>query len=75
LKIEQDSTSVFNYFVHNAEDWQALQSYRTSQQNKRFFQQEILEEESVKMPIAINPLWFYGIFLISMGVLWLEPKL
>lgn len=75
LKIEQDSTSVFNYFVHNAEDWQALQSYRTSEENNRFFLQEIVEEKSVKMPIAINPLWFYGIFLISMGVLWLEPKL
>lgn len=75
LKIEQDSTSVFNYFVHNAEDWQALQSYRTSEENKRFFQQEIVEEKSVKMPIAVNPLWFFGIFLISMGGLWLEPKL
>ncbi|MDX1719011.1 MAG: hypothetical protein R3353_02535 [Salegentibacter mishustinae] len=75
LKIEQDSTSVFNYFVHNAEDWQALQSYRTSEENNRFFQQEIVEEKSVKMPIAVNPLWFFGIFLISMGGLWLEPKL
>ena len=75
LKIEQDSTSVFKYFVYKAEDWQALQSYRTSQQNKRFFQQEIVEEKSVKMPIAVNPLWFFGIFLISMGGLWLEPKL
>jgi len=75
LKIEQDSTSVFNYFVHNAEDWQALQSNRTSEENNRFFQQEIVEEKSVKMPIAINSLWFYGIFLISMGGLWLEPKL
>ena len=75
LKMEQDSTSVFNYFVHKAGGWQALQSYRTSHQNNRFFQQEILEEESVKMPIAINPLWFFGIFLIGMGGLWLEPKL
>jgi hypothetical protein len=74
LKIEQD-TSVFNYFVYKAEDWQALQSYRTSEENKRFFQQEIVEEKSVKMPIAVNPLWFFGIFLISMGGLWLEPKL
>ncbi|WP_037315062.1 hypothetical protein [Salegentibacter sp. Hel_I_6] len=75
LKLEQDSTSVFNYFVHKAGDWQALQSYRTSQKNNRFFQQEIVEEESVKIPIAINPLWFFGIFLISIGGLWLEPKL
>ncbi|PRX44381.1 hypothetical protein [Salegentibacter salegens] len=75
LKMEQDSTSVFKYFVHQAKDWQALKSYQTSQENNRFFQQEILEEESVKMPIAINPLWFFGIFLISMGGLWLEPKL
>ena len=75
LNIEHDSTSVFNYFVHKAEDWQALQSYRISQQNNRFFQQEILEEESVKMPIAINPLWFFGIFLISIGGLWLDPNL
>jgi hypothetical protein len=75
LKIEQDSTSVFNYFVYKAEDWQALQSYRTSEENNRFFQQEIVEEKSVKIPIAINPLWFFGIFLITMGGLWLEPKL
>ncbi len=75
LKMEQDSTSAFNYFVHKAEDWQALQSYRTSQRNNRFFQQGIVEEEPVKMPITINPLWFFGIFLISMGGLWLEPKL
>ncbi|MBZ9729391.1 hypothetical protein LB467_06795 [Salegentibacter sp. JZCK2] len=75
LSIEQDTTSGFNYFVHKSDDWQALKSYQSLQENSRFFSQQIVEEESVKMPVAINPLWFFGLFLIGMGGLWLEPKL
>jgi hypothetical protein len=76
LRMKQDTASVFDYFVHSAGDWQSLKAYETMQENSKFFPQKIVdEEEKVKTPIAINPLWFLGLFLFGMGGLWLEPKL
>lgn len=75
LKMEQDSASVFNYYVYKDNDWQAIKSYQTLQENNRFFPQKISKDSVEKTPVAINPLWFFGLFLIGMGGLWLEPKL
>jgi len=76
LKLIQDSTSTFNYFVHETDHWQALISHRTQQQNRRFFQQRLDQEnKEMKSPVAIAPLWFFGLFLVAMAGLWLEPKL
>lgn len=76
LKMEQDSILNFDYYVFDSKDWQSLKSYQDTQENRRFFQKEPIEkEEKTKTPVAINPLWFYVLFLLAIGGLWLEPKL
>lgn len=76
LRVEQDSTFAFDYFVHNPEDWQTVKAYQNSLENQKFFQKEIvIDKDFKKSPIAINPIWFYVLFLLAIGGLWLEPKL
>lgn len=76
LEVEQDSTFAFDYFVHNPEDWQTLKAYQNSLENQKFFQKEsVIDKDFKKSPIAINPIWFYVLFLLAIGGLWLEPKL
>ncbi|MBI6116535.1 hypothetical protein [Salegentibacter maritimus] len=75
LKVEQDSVSVFNYFVYKTRDWKTLKAFHTLQKNNRFFSRKLVKDVKERMPVAINPLWFFGLFLIGMGGLWLVPKL
>lgn len=76
LKLEQDSTLTFDYYVYGSQHWHSLKLYQNTQENRRQFQKKPHEiEKKLKTPIGINPLWFFGIFLIGMGGLWLEPKL
>ncbi|MBZ9651427.1 hypothetical protein [Psychroflexus montanilacus] len=76
LRVEQDSTFAFDYFVHNPEDWQTVKAYQNSLENQEFFQKEsVIDKDFKKSPIAINPIWFYVLFLLAIGGLWLEPKL
>ena len=75
LGMEQDSTLTFDYFVHNPEDWQILKAYQNSLENQKFFQKgSVIENNLKKSPIAINSIWFYVLFLLAIGGLWLEPK-
>lgn len=76
LSLESDTTSTFGFYVHPSQPWSALRSYQAAQANRRYFQQQSYQEnEPRRSPVAINPLWFFGVFLLSMGGLWLEPKL
>jgi hypothetical protein len=74
LSLAQDSTQGFNYFVDDSSHWKALSGYATMQQNKRFFN---TENASVSRKIGLKPIdfwWFFAVFLMLMGFLWLEPK-
>ena len=76
LQLEQDSTAIFEYYVHAAEDWKTLQAYQTQNANQTFFKSNNQDSgQLVKANVAISPLWFFGLFLLGMAGLWLEPKL
>ena len=75
LRLAQDSTQKFNYFVNDSAHWQSLSGYATMEQNQRFFNREnasALRKTSLK---PIDLWWFFAVFLVFMGFLWLEPKL
>jgi hypothetical protein len=76
LKLEQDSTITFNYYVYQPTDWQSIKSYQNKKANFRNFQQNSIDKNQIKKaPTAIDPLWFFGLFLFGIASLWLEPKL
>ncbi|HSP40686.1 MAG TPA: hypothetical protein VLN46_04575 [Gillisia sp.] len=73
--LHQDTTTVFNYYVAEEGSWGSLVAQKTFEKNRVYFDRS-LETVRGKMPAEpIKPLWFYGLFLISIGGLWLEPKL
>ncbi|MGB5553563.1 MAG: hypothetical protein WBM83_02815 [Flavobacteriaceae bacterium] len=75
LKMVQDTTARFDFYVMESTDRQAMVAFNTHEENKRQFQEAQGGEETtmVLQPIAL--VWFFLIFLFGMGWLWLEPKL
>jgi hypothetical protein len=75
LKTAKDSVHKFSFYVMNSDTFSSLRAYHTSVENKRYF-----NNSSTKLSIStsnktINPIWFYLLFLICVGYLWLQPKL
>lgn len=75
MRLAQDSTQVFNYFVFDSSHWKSLSDYATMEQNKRFFNTENVSTLRKISSKPINLWWFFAVFLVCMGFLWLEPKL
>jgi len=75
LSASLDSTSGFYYYTGNTKDWASLRAEETRRNNKRYFSSELKENalQSVQQPL--NLIWFYIIVLLSLGFLWLEPKI
>ncbi|WP_031429187.1 hypothetical protein [Flavimarina sp. Hel_I_48] len=75
LQVEGDTTEILNYFVLDAMDWKPLSNYKKMEANKNYFKRNkssVTEREYIE---PINLWWFYGIFLLTIGYMWLEPKL
>jgi len=75
LKIEQDSTELFHYYVNDTTHWTSLKSYHTILANKRAFEHSNTENKPFKSKKEMNLFWLYILFILSIGYLWLEPKL
>lgn len=74
--VESDTTSTFDLYMLSPQDWLTLRAYQSSKANQRYFKIQNSNDRSTQYSItAINPLWFFVLFLISIGSLWLEPKL
>ncbi|MTI23055.1 hypothetical protein E1176_18640 [Fulvivirga sp. RKSG066] len=74
VMIENDTTWLF---VNQDSEWEGVVSYNRSKANSRVFNHdtEIRFKVDVSVKKEIDPLWFYLLFLICVGYLWLEPKL
>jgi len=75
LSASRDSISRFYYYTGNTKDWSSLRAQETMQDNLRYFNSELKENQLKKVQEPINLIWFYIIFLLSIGFLWLEPKI
>lgn len=75
LQLEQDSTSVFSFYVHDDNAWQDVSRFDRVAANKRRFSNlnSVENKELVLQPIS--RLWFLGCFLLAMTFLWVEPRL
>jgi len=75
LSASGDSISRFYYYTGNTKDWSSLRAQETMQENVRYFNSELKDNQLQKVQEPINLIWFYIVFLLSIGFLWLEPKI
>ncbi|MGM1054882.1 MAG: hypothetical protein ACQEWG_03235 [Bacteroidota bacterium] len=73
--LQADTSGIFEYYVTDETSWNALTAFNTLEDNRRYFKRPGSIGEGARTLEPINPLWFFGLFLICMGGLWLEPKL
>lgn len=73
--LRQDTTAVFDFYVSDTTHWRSLAAYKDIAANKRYFDrlEPMGKENRFLEPISL--LWFFGLFLICVGGVWLEPKL
>ena len=74
-QLQQDTTGVYHYYISEEGSWSSLISHKTMESNMRYFDHQVIEGNGSFPLEPVNPLWFYGLFLLCMGGLWLEPKL
>jgi hypothetical protein len=76
IRLSQDSSLYKSYYVHSEKDWKILQAYHTRKANRSYFNRVPDKNQDLqKFLKAINPLWFFVVFLFAIGGLWLEPKI
>lgn len=75
LEIERDSTSALNYYVHSRDEFQGLRRYQLQKANEQQFNTRDEVVQKVKSLKPISRLWFFSVFIIVLGVLWLLPRL
>ncbi len=73
--LQADTSGVFEYYVTEETHWRALTAFNTLEDNRRYFKRPETAGQGSQTLEPINPLWCFGLFLICMGGLWLEPKL
>lgn len=79
LRTSEDSIAPFSYFVFDNDQLESISKLETFETNQREFDSENTFTPSISESknewVLISPLWFYFLLLISLGCLWLEPKL
>tara|TARA_R100001369_G_scaffold92896_1_gene141126 strand:+ start:153283 stop:155034 length:1752 start_codon:yes stop_codon:yes gene_type:complete len=75
LTLVKVSSISLEYYVSEKAVWKSMLAENTSMNNKRYFKDSKNEDKIKSSREPIDPIWFYGIFLLGMGYLWLEPKL
>jgi hypothetical protein len=75
LHVKNDSLSKYDYYVMDTLNWKSLMAFSTFEENQRHFDGTYENQDKVKFLVPINQFWFYLIFIVGMGYLWLEPKL
>ncbi|MFO7721177.1 MAG: hypothetical protein R6W85_12135, partial [Gillisia sp.] len=73
--LKADTSGIFEYYVTEEIHWRALTAFNTREDNRRYFNRTESAGKGSRSLEPINPLWFFLLFLICMGGLWLEPKL
>lgn len=74
--LKQDSTTVFPYYVTDTSQWKSITNFNTVKSNKIHFNNTSKSEDTPRKVLKpVNPLWFFIIFILCSGYLWLEPKL
>lgn len=79
LQVSNDSIPHYSYYVFDGNQHKTISQSKTLKANLRKFGSENTFGPSVsaskKALKPISPFWFYGLLLLCLGWLWLEPKL
>ncbi len=76
LRLEQDTMTILDYYVTDTQKWMSIKATQTAITNERYFQDRKWgKNQDKKIPEPINPLWFFLLFLGTIGWLWFAPKL
>lgn len=77
MKKEDNDTDQKWFYVHSPGEWQSFREFRRIGLNQNYFNNLNTGEEAemVKKYTQVNLFWFYLLFLLSAGYLWLEAKL
>jgi hypothetical protein len=75
LKIENDTTSLFTYYVYDSLQYASISDRNKIEANLRHFELKKNNVQKATRVKEITPFWFYILFLLGVGYLWLEPKL
>jgi len=70
-----DTISKFDFYVQDNSSWRPMAAMETMRANERYFKPVKRTGKELGALEPINPIWFFGIFLLSVGGLWLEPKI
>lgn len=66
-QLELDTTRVFQYYVFDEGSWSSFITHKTMESNRRFFDGQINSGNGITPLEAVNPLWFFGLFLLLHG--------
>ncbi|RIV43364.1 hypothetical protein FQ017_13015 [Flagellimonas pelagia] len=79
LQIQKDSAADFHYYVYDDFQRKTVSEKQTREANLREFGMgKSVEESKITSTQTLEPIpptWFFVLFLLCMGWLWLEPKL
>lgn len=70
-----DTLDTYKFYINDQSHWQSMTATNTIAANRKFFEREFTLGQGQKPLKPVDPLWFFGLFLICIGGLWLEPKL
>ncbi|WP_273566602.1 hypothetical protein [Maribacter halichondriae] len=74
LSLEQDTTA-FDFYVIDSTQWKTLRMNQTMDANRIYFQQASKSITKKEILAPIERVWFFLVFILGIGYLWLEPKL
>ena len=70
-----DANNKMWFYVHLPGDWHAVRDFIRRQQSLAKFHQFAPASDTTRIvPVEVNRLWFYLLFLVCIGYLWLEVK-
>ncbi|TRZ43173.1 hypothetical protein [Robertkochia solimangrovi] len=75
LQVQQDSSSVYNFYTYREENWKTMKTYEQIKRNQAQFNSNSNSVNQVYYSQPWTPIWFFLVFLFCMGYLWLQPKL
>lgn len=73
-----DSVNALYYYVSDTPQWQALDAEKKIMDNKAYFEKLTISNAKNSGHTRWQPIslwWFFALFILSAGYLWLEPKL
>lgn len=75
LMLEQDSTMAKSYYVGGPEDWQHIKAYEVTRENQRAFTGNSPAQGVISTLKPISRIWFFMVFILAMGSLWVLPRI